>query len=42
MKEIYFEVCAIPLFIMILIVCCSRKMTKGKANRLFLAIPYCR
>ena len=38
MKEIYFEICAIPLFIMILIVCCSRKMTKGKANRLFLAM----
>lgn len=38
MKEIYFEICAIPLFIMILIVCYSRKMTKGNANRLFLAM----
>ena len=40
MKVIYFDLCAIPLYLMILIVCYSRRMTKGNANRLFLTINY--
>lgn len=40
MKVIYFDICAIPLFLMILIVCLSRKMTKGNANRLFLVMTF--
>ena len=40
MKAMYFDICAIPLFLMILIVCYSRKMTKGNANRLFLAATF--
>lgn len=38
MKVIYFDICAIPLFLMILIICFSRKMTKGKANQMFLLV----
>ena len=38
MKIIYFDICAIPLFLMILFVCYSRKMTKGTANRLFISL----
>ena len=35
---IYFDICAIPLFLIILFVCYSRKMTKGSANKLFIAL----
>lgn len=38
MKIIYFDICAIPLFLMILFICYSRKMTKGNANLLFIAV----
>ena len=38
MKIIYFDICAIPLFLMILFVCHSRRMTKGNANRLFISL----
>ena len=38
MSIIYFDICAIPLFLMILFVCHSRKMTKGNANRLFITV----
>ena len=37
MSIIYFDICAIPLFLMILFVCFSRKMTQGSTNRLFIA-----
>lgn len=37
MSIIYFDICSIPLFLMILFVCFSRKMTKGSANQLFIA-----
>ena len=37
MKILYFDLCSIPLFLLILITCYTRKMTKGNANRLFLA-----
>ena len=35
---IYFDICAIPLFLIILFVCYSRKMTKGSANKLFIVL----
>ena len=38
MKIIYFDICAIPLFLMILFICYSRKMTRGMANRLFIML----
>ena len=38
MRIIYFDICSLPLFLMILIVCYSRKMTKGNANRLFILL----
>ncbi len=38
MRIIYFDLCAIPLFLMILFICHSRKMTKGTANRLFISV----
>ena len=40
MKIIYFDICAIPLFLIILFVCYSRKMTKGHANRLFIVVVF--
>ncbi len=36
MSIVYFDICSIPLFLMILFVCFSRKMTKGSANQLFV------
>ena len=38
MGIIYFEICAVPLFLIILFVCHSRRMTRGNANQLFLAL----
>ena len=38
MRIIYFDLCAIPLFLMILLICHARKMTKGTANRLFISV----
>lgn len=38
MKIIYFDICALPLFLMILFICHSRKMTKGNTNRLFISV----
>ncbi|MDO4989629.1 MAG: EAL domain-containing protein [Eubacteriales bacterium] len=38
MKIIYFDICAIPLFLMILFVCQSRRMTRGNANQLFITL----
>ena len=38
MKNIFFDICSIPLFLMIIWICISRKMTKGNVNRLFLAM----
>ena len=38
MKIIHFDLCAIPLFIIILCVCRSRKMTRGLANGLFITL----
>lgn len=38
MRIIYFDICAIPLFLMILFVCRSRRMTKGNANFLFISL----
>lgn len=40
MGIIYFDICAIPLFLMILAICFFRKMTKGDANRLFIAVVF--
>ena len=38
MKNIYFDLCAIPLYILILFTCRIREMTRGRANRLFLFV----
>ncbi len=38
MKIIYFDTCAIPLFLMILFVCHSRRMIRGNANQLFITL----
>ena len=38
MKIIYFDICSIPLFLLILIICWSRRMTRGKANQLFILV----
>ncbi len=38
MRIIYFDICALPLFLMILFICYFRKMTKGNANTLFIAL----
>ena len=38
MRIVYFDMCAIPLFLMILFVCYSRRMTKGNANRMFIVL----
>ncbi len=38
MRIIYFDLCAIPLFLMILLICHARKMTKGTTNRLFISV----
>lgn len=40
MRIIYFDICAIPLFLMILFLCFSRGMNKGNANRLFIAVVF--
>ena len=38
MGIIYFDICSIPLFLIILFVCYSRKMIKGAANQLFILL----
>ena len=40
LKILYFDLCSLPLFLLILITCYTRKMTKGNANRLFLAAVF--
>lgn len=40
MRILYFDICAIPLFLMILSVCYTRKMTEGTANRLFITLVF--
>lgn len=38
MKNIYFDLCSIPLFVLIMCTCHIRGMTRGRANRLFLMV----
>lgn len=38
MGIIYFDICSIPLFLMILFICYSRKMTRGAANQLYIVV----
>lgn len=38
MKIIYFDICSIPLFLILLFICYSRKMTRGNVNRLFITL----
>ena len=38
MSIIYFDICSIPLFLIILFICWSRKMTRGSANQLFILV----
>ncbi|MBQ7488777.1 MAG: EAL domain-containing protein [Clostridia bacterium] len=40
MGIVYFDICSIPLFLIILFICHSRKMTKGKTNRLFILLVF--
>ena len=35
-KNIFFDICAIPLYLLALWTCHARKMTKGRTNRLFI------
>ena len=36
MKNIFFDICSIPLFLIILWICYSRKMLKGNVNQMFI------
>ena len=38
MSIVYFDICSIPLFLIILLVCFTRKMIKGLANQLFITL----
>ena len=40
MGIIYFDICSIPLFLIILFICYSRKMNTGNANRLFILVVF--
>ena len=40
MRIIYFDICAIPLFLMIIFICYTRKMIRGNANQLFLVMTH--
>ena len=40
MGIVYFDICSIPLFLIILFICYTRKMTKGTANKLFLLVVF--
>ena len=40
MKNIYFDICAIPFYLLILWTCHARRMTQGHANRLFITINW--
>ena len=40
MPNIYFDICAIPLYLLILIVCYSRRMTEGTVNRMFITLVF--
>ena len=40
MSIVYFDICSIPVFLIILYICYARRMTKGNANRLFIAVVF--
>ena len=40
MKNIYFDLCSIPFYILILWTCYSRKLTQGRANRIFVLMNW--
>ena len=40
MRIVYFDICSIPLFLLILIICYYRRMTKGNANQLFISMVF--
>ena len=40
MKNIYFDMCAIPFYLMVLWTCHVRNMTRGAANRAFIGMTY--
>lgn len=40
MKNIYFDLCSIPFFLLILWTCHSRKLTQGRANKLFVLMAW--
>ena len=40
MKNFCFDICAIPIYLIVLWTCYSRKMTQGRANRIFIATNY--
>ena len=40
MKNIYFDLCSIPFFLLILWTCHSRKLTQGHANKLFVLMAW--
>ena len=40
MKILYFDTCAIPIYLLILWTCYIRKMTRGHANRIFILLNW--
>ena len=38
LRNIFFDLCAIPVYLIILWTCCARKLTRGRINRAFLLI----
>ena len=38
MNIIYFDICSIPVFLIILFVCYTRRMTRGSVNQLFILL----
>ena len=38
LKIIYFDICSIPLYLLMLNICVTRKMTKGNTNQLFFSL----
>ena len=40
-KVLYFNICAIPIYIIIIITTIYRRMTVGRSNRLYLGVAVC-
>ena len=38
MKIVYFDICSIPIFVLIICTCVARRMTKSRAEKLFIMV----